>query len=83
MDLANGYLAHTMHEQNLAAADRINAYRRRVAERRALEAQSASASAASTEITSAGPDRSRWDRMVGALTPSGSHGHPATLPSRP
>ncbi|WP_159601997.1 hypothetical protein [Agromyces humi] len=81
MDLANGYLAHTMHEQNLAAADRINAYRRRVAERRALEAQSASA--ASTALTPAGPDRSRWDRMVGALTPSGSHGHPATLPSRP
>ena len=78
MDLANGYLAHTMHEQNLAAADRINAYRRRVAERRAPEAQSASAPA-----TSAAPDRSRWDRMVGALTPSGSHGHPATLPSRP
>ena len=78
MDLANGYLAHTMHEQNLAAADRINAYRRRVAERRALEAQAASAPA-----PSAGPDRSRWDRMVGALTPSRSHGHPATLPSRP
>ena len=78
MDLANGYLAHTMHEQNLAAADRINAYRRRVAERRALEAQSASAPA-----TSAVPDRSRWDRMVGALTPSRSQGHPATLPSRP
>ena len=81
MDLANGYLAHTMHEQNLAAADRINAYRRRVAERRALEAQSTSA--ASTEITSAGADRSRWDRMLGALNPSGSHGHHATLPSRP
>lgn len=81
MDLANGYLAHTMHEQNLAAADRINAYRRRVAERRALEAQSAST--ASTEIASAAPDRSRWDRMVAAFTPSGSHGHPATLPSRP
>ena len=78
MDLANGYLAHTMHEQNLAAADRINAYRRRAAERRALEAQSASAPA-----TSAGPDHSRWDRMLGALNPSGSHGHHATLPSRP
>ena len=81
MDLANGYLAHTMHEQNLAAADRINAYRRRVAERRALEAQAASTT--STELTSAAPDRSRWERMVGALTPSGSDGHPATLPSRP
>jgi hypothetical protein len=81
MDLANGYLAHTMHEQNLAAADRINAYRRRVAERREFEAQAASnASDASTGITPVGHDRSRWDRMVGALTPSRSH---AALPGRP
>ncbi len=40
MDLAYGYLASTTHERNVAAADRINAYRRRVAERRALEAMS-------------------------------------------
>jgi hypothetical protein len=81
MDLANGYLAHTMHEQNLAAADRINAYRRRIAERRALEAQSAASTSASP--TSGGADHSRWDRMLGALTPSRSHGHPGALPSRP
>ena len=69
MDLAHGYLASTTHERNVAAADRINAYRRRVGERRALEA--ASREKTSAEITSARADRF-W-----------LHGPDAALPSRP
>ena len=90
MDLAYGYLASTTHERNVAAADRINAYRRRVAERRALEAMSletVSAEAmspenASPESTSAQAIHSSWSRVLRALAPSRSHGHDA-LPGRP
>ena len=60
MDLALDYLARTTHEQNVAAAVRITAYRRRVAERRALEAHDR---AHSTRITSARADRSWWWRL--------------------
>ena len=91
MDLAYGYLASTTHERNVAAADRINAYRRRVAERRALEAtaletvpaEAMSPENASPESTSAQAGQSSWSRVLRALTPSRSHGHAAALPSRP
>ena len=81
MDLAYGYLASTTHERNVAAADRINAYRRRVAERRALEATSPEN--ASPESTSAQVIHSSWSRVLRALAPSRSHGHDAALPGRP
>jgi hypothetical protein len=81
MDLAYGYLASTTHERNVAAADRINAYRRRVAERRALEAMSGENS--SPDPTSAQALHPSWSRALRALAPSGSHGHDATLPGRP
>ena len=80
MDLAYGYLASTTHERNVAAADRINAYRRRVAERRALEAMSGENP--SPDRTSARAVDS-WSRAVRALAPSRSHGHNAALPGRP
>ena len=91
MDLAYGYLASATHEGNVAAADRINAYRRRVAERRAVEAMSletVSAEAmspenASPESTSAQAIHSSWSRVLRALAPSRSHGHDAALPGRP
>ena len=86
MDLAFDYLARTTHERNVAAADRINAYRRRVAERRALEAMSAEARSSenlSTQGTSAPAGQSSWSRVLGALAPSRSHGHDAALPGRP
>lgn len=70
MDLALDYLARTTHEQNVAAAVRINAYRRRVAERRALEAQSAERT--STEMASARADRSWWSRGHQAAFPGQS-----------
>jgi len=81
MDLAYGYLASTTHERNVAAADRINAYRRRVAERRALEA--ASGENGTPDRTSAQTVDSSWTRALRALAPSRSHGHDAALPSRP
>ena len=81
MDLAYGYLASTTHERNVAAADRINAYRRRVAERRALEAMSGENG--SPDSTSAQGVDSSWSRALRALAPSRSHGHDAALPSRP
>ena len=91
MDLAHGYLASTTHEVNVAAADRINAYRRRVAERRALEAASLEAMSLenvspqnlSPESTSSQTTRSWSSRVLRALTPSRSHGHDAALPGRP
>ena len=81
MDLAYGYLASTTHERNVAAADRINAYRRRVAERRALEARSGENR--SPDRTSAQAVHSSWSRALRALAPSRSHGHDAALPGRP
>ena len=81
MDLAYGYLASATHERNVAAADRINAYRRRVAERRALEAMSGENG--SPDRTSAQPVDSSWTRALRALAPSRSHGHDAALPGRP
>ena len=86
MDLAYDYLAHTTHEGNVAAADRINAYRRRVAERRALEATTLEAMSpgnASPASTSAQAIHSSWARVLRALAPSRSHGHDAALPGRP
>jgi hypothetical protein len=91
MDLAYDYLARTTHERNVAAADRINAYRRRVAERRALEAASLetapaqvmSPENASPETMSAQAIHSSWSRVLRALAPSRSHGHDAALPGRP
>ena len=80
MDLAYGYLASATHERNVAAADRINAYRRRVAERRALETTSDENT--SPDRTSAQAVRSTWSRPLRALAPSRSHGHDA-LPGRP
>jgi hypothetical protein len=89
MDLAYGYLASATHERNVAAADRINAYRRRVAERRALEATSLetvpaeamSPENAALDSMSAQAGHS-WSRALRALVPSRSHGH-AALPGRP
>lgn len=81
MDLAYDYLALTTHERNVAAADRINAYRRRVAERRALEA--ASSANTSPDRPSAQAAHSTWTRALRALTPSHSHGHYAALPTQP
>lgn len=81
MDLAFDYLARTTHEHNVAAAERITAYRRRVAERRALEA--VSGEKRSPESTSAQAVQSSWSRALGALAPSRSHGHDAALPGRP
>ena len=91
MDLAYDYLASSTHERNVAAADRINAYRRRVAERRALEATSLEATAlqamspenASPESTSAQAGHSSWSRVLRALAPNRSHVHDAALPGRP
>ena len=80
MDLAYDYLARTTHERNVAAADRINAYRRRVAERRALEAQSGENG--SPDRTSAQAALPSWSRALRTLAPSGSHGHDAALPGR-
>ena len=81
MDLAFDYLARTTHEQNVAAAERLTAYRRRVAERRALVATSGEN--ASTDRTSAQAVQSSWSRALGALAPSRAHGHDAALPGRP
>ena len=81
MDLAHGYLAATTHEHNVAAADRINAYRRRVAERRALEAKSGENT--SPVSTSARAVDAAWSRALRALPPSRSHGHDVALPGRP
>ena len=91
MDLAYGYLASSTHEGNVAAADRINAYWRRVAERRALEAtalegvpaEATSRENASLDSTSAQAIHSSWSRVLRALAPSRSHGHDAALPGRP
>ena len=86
MDLAYGYLASATHERNVAAADRINEYRRRVAERRALETMSAEAVSPenlSPESTPAQSVHSAWSRALRALAPSRSHGHDAALPTRP
>ena len=80
MDLAYGYLASATHERNVAAADRINAYRRRVAERRALETTSDENT--SPDRTTARTVDSSWSRALRALAPSRSHGHDA-LPGRP
>ena len=81
MDLAYGYLASTTHERNVAAADRINAYRRMVAERRAIEAGSDENT--SPDRTSAQAVHSTWTRALRALAPSHPHGHDAALPGRP
>lgn len=81
MDLAYDYLARTTHERNVAAADRINAYRRRVAERRALEGTSPESS--SLDSTSGQTVAFSWSRALRALAPSRSHGHDAALPGRP
>ena len=81
MDLAYGYLASATHERNVAAADRINAYRRRVAERRALETTSDENT--SPDRTSAQAVLSTWSRALRALAPTRSHGHDAALPGRP
>ena len=81
MDLAYGYLASATHERNVAAADRINAYLRRVAERRALEATSGENG--SPDRTSAQTVDSSWSRVLQVLAPSRSHGHDAALPGRP
>ena len=85
MDLAYDYLARTTHERNVAAADRINAYRRRVAERRALEAtaEAIAPENLSPESTPAQAIHSSWSRVLRALAPSRSHGHDAALPGRP
>ena len=80
MDLAYGYLASTIHEHNVAAADRINAYRRRVAERRALETTSGEDGSPSTTAQTVD---SSWSWALRALAPSRSHGHDAALPGRP
>ena len=69
--------AHTMHEQNLAAADRINAYRRRVAERRALEAETRTAASAATDASGAQAQTTR------AFSPSRWGGQHTALPGRP
>ena len=81
MDLAYGYLASATHEGNVAAADRIYAYRRRVAERRALETTSDENT--SPDRTSAQAVRSTWSRALRALAPTRSHGHDAAFPGRP
>ena len=81
MDLAYDYLARTTYERNVAAADRINAYRRRVAERRALEARSGENR--SPESASAQAVDSTWSRALRGLAASRSHGHDAALPGRP
>lgn len=80
MDLAYDYLAGTTHERNVAAAERITAYRRRVAERRAFD--TTSGENRSPDRTSAQPDNSSWSQALRALAPNRSHGHDA-LPSRP
>lgn len=81
MDLAYDFLARTTHERNVAAAERITAYRRRLAERRALEATAAENG--SPDRTSAQAVPSSWSRALGALTPRRSHGHDVALPGRP
>src|SRR4029453_10599067 len=81
MDLAVDYLAHSTHERNVAAAERINAYRRRVAERRALEAMSGENT--SPDRTSTQSVDSTWSRALRAPAGSRSHGHDAALPGRP
>ena len=75
MDLALDYLARTTHDQNAAAADRVNEYRRMVAERRALDTMS-------PEIASAQAAHLWWFRVLRALTPSRSHAHRSALPGR-
>ena len=77
MDLAYGYLASTTHERNVAAADRINAYRRRVAERRALEAETRAAASAATDASRAQAQAAR------AFSPSRWSGQHTALPGRP
>ena len=76
MDLALSYLARTTHEHNVAAADRVNVYRRIAAERRAL---------ATTSTDTARPDVTRldavdavhawWFRALLVVRPTPSHGH--------
>ena len=81
MDLAYDYLARTTHQLNVDAAERITAYRRRVAERRALEAMSAENG--SPDRTSAQAVPSSWSRALQTFAPSRSHGRDAALPGRP
>jgi hypothetical protein len=73
MDLALDYLARTTHERNVAAADRINAYRRRVAERRALEAEARAGTSPATDVA----------RAARSFSPSRWGGHHTALPGRP
>lgn len=82
MDLAFDYLARSTHEQNVAAADRVNEYRRIAAERRALA--TTSPDTARPEFTEFDAAHAWWVRALLAR-PIRSHGpsHHATLPGRP
>ena len=86
MDLALDYLARTTHEQHVAAADRVNEYRRIAAERRALA--TASPDTARADITQVGAVdavHAWWFRALLGVRPAPSH-RPVSddaLPSQP
>lgn len=89
MDLALDYLARTSHEHNVAAADRVNEYRRIAAERRALA--TASPDTARPDITqldavdAVDAVHAWWFRALLVVRPTPSHGrgHDAALAGRP
>ena len=86
MDLALDYLARTTHEQHVAAADRVNEYRRIAAERRALATTTPDAARPDiTQLDAADAVHAWWFRALLVVRPTPSHGrgHDAALPGRP
>jgi len=86
MDLALDYLARTTHEQHVAAADRVNEYRRIAAERRALATASPDTARADiTPFDAVDAVHAWWFRALLVVRPAPSHGRgqDAALPGRP
>ena len=86
MDLALDYLATTTHNQNVAAADRVNEYRRIAAERRALATSSPDTARPDiTQVDAVDAVHAWWFRALLVVRPAPSHGRgqDAALPGRP
>ena len=75
MDLALDYLARTTHEQHVAAADRVNEYRRIAAERRALATALPDAARPDvTQLDAVDAVHAWWFRALLVVRPTPSHG---------
>ena len=74
MDLALDYLARTTHEQDVAAADRVNEYRRIAAERRALATASPATAPDITQLHAADAVHAWWFRALLVVRPTPARG---------